>query len=261
MAPVEQHQFTGKRLYRRWRGRASLCGGAVMMIAMLGAVCAAIPNPQAVALERAGIKALESSDYMSAEEDFLGVLRREPAATDPRWGLACAFASMGHYSPAALELTKGLENGLVPGFISSCPHGPVLERLFLVAKLGPADAFAVPRVTGAERYERRLTSEPPGGTRNEALRLLVGSCLAYRAALDGLGWYFAANAVETRSVDASLIQMFLACVGRNVLRHLGCAQHPSFARCVINDRARAAYLADRAYIYPETDPAAFVGAS
>src|ERR1035441_1178079 len=260
MTPEERPRSTGRRQPRRWRRRASLCGGALMSMIVFGAVHAAVPNRQAVALERGGIEALESSDYVTAEYYVVVVLPREPAATDPRWGLACAFALTGYYSRTALELTKGLENGLVPGFIAGCPHGLVLERLFLVAKLGLAVAFAVPRVAGAGAYERLLTSEPSDGTRDESLRLLIGSCLAYRAGLDGAGWYFAASAVDTQPIGASLAQMFLTCVGPAVLRHLGCAQHPSFAGCVINDRTRAAYLADRPYIYPETDPAAFVGA-
>lgn len=260
MTPAGRPRSTRRLQPRRWRRRASLFSGAIMMMIVFGAVHAAIPNQQALALERRGIEALESSDYVTAEDDFVGVLRREPAATDPRWGLACAFALTGYYSLTALELTKGLENGLVPGFMAVCPHGLGLERLFLVAKLGLAVAFAVPRVAGAGGYERLLTSEPSDGTRDESLRLLVGSCLAYRAGLDGPGWYFAANAVETRPISASLARKFLTCVGFAVLKHLGCAQHPSFDGCAINDRARAAYLADQPYIYPEADPVAFVGA-
>ena len=220
MTPPARLRSTRTWQPRRWRRRASLCGGALMMISMFGAVHAAVPNRLAVALERGGIEALKSSDYVTAEDDFVGVLRREPAATDPRWGLACAFALTGYYSRTALELTKGLENGLVPGFIAGCPHGLVLERLFLVAKLGLAVAFAIPRVADAGAYERLLTSEPSGGTRDESLRLLIGSCLAYRAELDGAGWYFSASAVEMRPISGSLAEMFFARVGPAVLRHL-----------------------------------------
>jgi hypothetical protein len=234
--------------------------GVVMAILFAYALWQAVPDREAVALEQRGAEALVTANYGEAENDFVAVLRREPASTDARLGLACSYYLTGKRSAATLELTLGLKAGLVPGHIGQCGHGLHFDEVFLAAKLGLNESFAVPRVKEAGQFEEALDGEPVGTSTEEPQRMLTGSCLAFRAGLDGAAWIYAASAVETHRVEKDDERQFFSCLGTQLLERLHCARRPSLRWCVLTDRARAAYLRDRPYLYPATSPAAFVDA-
>jgi hypothetical protein len=207
----------------------------------------AIPNRATVELENEGVRAFKAGEYRTAERTFVAVLQREPRSVHARFGLACAFFLTDQRSRAALELTMALEIGLPLDLIGDCGHHLSLDRRFLTAKVGLTDAFAAPRVTGAQRYEQMLTSEPSLSAGDEADRLLIGSCLSFRAKLDGAGWYYAANAAERSELGERSERLFLDCVGADALRRLDCDSGPALD-CVLSDRIRQAYLVDRAHL-------------
>lgn len=231
-----------------------------MAILFAYALWQAVPDREAVALEKQGAEALKEANYGDAENDFAAVLRREPASTDARLGLACSFYLTGKRSAATLELTLGLEAGLVPGHIGQCGHGLYFDEVFLAAKLGLNESFAVPRVKEAGQLEKALNGEPTGTSPEEPRRMLTGSCLAFRAGLDGAAWFYAASAVETHNVEREDERQFFSCLGAQLPGRLHCARQPSLRSCVLTGRARAAYLRDRPYLYPSASPAAFVNA-
>jgi hypothetical protein len=219
------------------------------MLALLGyGLWAAVPNREAVEFERAGVRKLKAGNYLAAEEDFVAVLHREPKSMHARLGLACGSFLTGHRSRAALELTLALENGLPLAVNGDCSHNLHLDRIFFVAKFGLTDSFAVPRVAGAASYEQMLTSEPELTDADEAARLLVGSCLSFRAELDGAGWYYAANAATTGPIGPGGERHFLRCLGDETLKRLHCDRSPAMD-CLLSARVRKAYLNDRERLY------------
>ncbi len=219
-----------------------------MLVLLVYGVWNAIPNHAAVALEQEGIRAFKAGEYRTAEKDLVAVLHREPRSVHARFGLACESFLTGHRSRAVLELTIALENGLPLGLVSDCGHHLELNRHVLTAKYGLTGAFAVPRIPGAGRYEDLLTSEPALTDADEAVRFLVGSCLSFRANLDGAGWYYAANATEVAAIEPEAKRLFLHCLGAKPLARLHCAARPTI-ECLLSNRIRRAYLIDRARLY------------
>lgn len=231
-----------------------------MALLFIFALWSAIPDRKAVALEKSATEALQAGEYHRAEVDFARVLGLNPKSTHARLGLACAYFLTGHRSRVMLELTMAFEIGLPPG-PWECGHRVDLSHSFFSAKLGLYDAFAVPRVEGAGRYERMLTDQPTVTSADDSQRLLMGACLAFRSHLDGAGWYYAANAAERTPIDGTLEDLFFGCAGRAVLRHLRCHAGLRLHECVLTDRVRAAYLRDRPYLRPAAQPAAFADLS
>jgi len=219
------------------------------MLALLGdGLWAGVPNREAVEFERQGVHELKAGDYLAAEGDFVAVLHREPRSMHARLGLACGSFLTGHRSRAALQLTIALENGLPLAVGGDCSHNLDLDRVFFVAKSGLTASFAVPRVAGAAGYEQMLTSEPELTDTDEAARFLVGSCLSFRAKLDGAGWYYAANAATTAAIGPGGEEHFLRCLGDETLARLHCNRSPSMD-CLLSARIREAYLNDRDRLY------------
>lgn len=244
----------------RWRRRTSLCAGAVVAVLLVDGLAVNVPNRRAVELEHRAVTAMRASHYGAAEQYFAGVLRREPRSTFSRLGLACVFYLTGHRSRALLELTMGLNRGLVPGHIAGCGRSILFDRLFIVAKLRLTDSFAVPRLDGESGYERWLTSLPSSTSSDAAHRLLIGSCLAFRAGLAAAGWYYAANANSTASVSPTMEREFFTCIGPSTATRLGCPQPPHLDNCVFDRQVHNAYLDDEPYLYPADAPSAFANA-
>ena len=233
----------------------------MMAAVFVSALAATVPDRRAVELERHAVDALRAADYAAAADGFAGVLVREPRSTFARWGLACTFLSTGHASRAMLELTMAINRGLVLRAQTVCANGVKLERRFAVAKLGAVLSFAVPRGVAPASYLQALESVPAENAIDDAHRFLLGSCLAFRAGLDGAGWYYAANARYDVALDRVAERVFFACLGPATTRRLGCPQPPRLAACVFTRRPWAAYQRDRPYLYPEDAPAAFADAS
>jgi len=211
----------------------------------VNALISIIPNRAAVRLYGEGKSALLAGHYVAAERAFNGVLRLEPRSTHARFGLACAFALTRSGGAAVIELDLALERGLVLSRSGSCGHGLVFSRDLFVAKFGLTNSFAAPR--GAAIYQHELESVPADTPEDTAQRLLIGSCLAFRARLDDVGWYYAANANDGR-ITASAIRGFFSCLGLATRTRLHCRH--SLNGCIFTDRVRAAYLRDRPYLYP-----------
>lgn len=221
--------------------------GLVMLTLFAYGLWNGVPNRAAMEHLEKGVLAFEAGDYRSAERNLIGALRAEPRGVHARFALACTFFLMGQRSQAALELTEGLRDGLPFGLINRCGSDVddvELDRHFLVAKFGLVGAFAVPRVGRADRFESFLTSEPAPTRFDEVARFLVGSCLSFRAGLDGAGWYYAANAVEVATPSQQAENLFLGCLGHQTLTRLQCIPK-SIVDCVLSDRIREAYLHDR----------------
>ncbi len=244
----------------RWRRRTSLCAGAVVAVLLVDGLAVNVPNRRAVELEHQAVAVMRASHYGAAEQYFAGVLRREPLSASSRLGLACVFYLTGHRSRALLELTMGLNHGLVPGHISGCGRGVLFDRLFIVAKLRLTYSFAVPRLDSESGYARWLTSLPSSSSSDAAHRLLIGSCLAFRAGLAAAGWYYAANANSTASVSPTMEDEFFACIGPTTATRLGCPQRPRLDDCVFDKQTYDAYLDDEPYLYPADAPSAFANA-
>lgn len=204
----------------------------------------AVPDQRAALVLKRGKDSLKRGDYAQAEKSYKAVLSRVPNSTVARLGLACAFYHSGQRSAATIELTKALEVGAFAERLGSCGHGLDLSDVFFVAKLGLSDAFAVPRVTGARRFERTLMEEPTRTTEEEPDRMLLGACLAQRAGLAGAAWNYAGNALETDMVDKVDRARFFSCFGPRERHRAGCAGSPSLRSCVLTPGARSAYFRD-----------------
>ncbi len=235
----------------KWRARklvltriVSGAGAFVMALLLVYGLWRAVPDRQAVLALRRGEEALKHSDYAQAEKSYDIVLSLVPNSTVARLGLACAFYHSGERSAATIELTKALKAGAFAERLGRCGHGLDLSGVFFVAKLGLSDAFAVPRVAGARRFERALMEEPTRTTEEEPDRMLLGACLAQRAGLAGAAWNYAGNALETDAVDDSDRARFLSCFGPRERRRAGCAGAPSLRSCVLTPAARSAYFRD-----------------
>jgi hypothetical protein len=225
-----------------------ICVGALMLVLFGYGLWEAVPDRAAVRLEKEGAQALREADYNSATTDLAAVLRREPRSMQARFGLACVYYLTGHRSRATLELTLAMRDGLPLGVLNDCGHNLRFDRIFLTAKLGISEAFAVPLVHGGHRYEAMLTSEPELTNDDEAARLLVGSCLSFRAASDGAGWYYAANAFDLVPIGGGPERLFLNCLGTATVRRLHCAGKAP-VRCLLSSRTRQSYLEDRPHLY------------
>ncbi len=234
-----------------WRGRklfitrfVSGAGASVMALLLVYGLWQGIPDRKAVVALRSGEEALKQSDYSQAEKRYDTVLSLVPNSTVARLGLACVFYRSGERSAATIELTKALEAGAFAERLGDCGHGLQLSDVFFVAKLGLSDAFAVPRVADAGRFETALMEEPTGTTEEEPDRMLLGACLARRADLSGAAWDYAGNALETGAVDDSDRVRFFSCFGPGERRRAGCAEAPSLRSCVLTAAARSAYFRD-----------------
>lgn len=236
----------------RWRSRVYVGAGVVIAVLFVYALVSSIPNRTAVRLEGRGKTYLLAGRYVPAEHDFAGVLRHEPLSTDARFGLACAFFLTGHRGRALLELNLALKNGLVLDRAGSCGHRLVFSLGLFVAKFGLTDSFVAPK--GAPGYQHQLESVPADNRTDTAHRLLMGACLAFRARLDGVGWYYAANAHDQGQITDASVRDFFRCLGSKTLARLGCRR--SLNSCVFNGRNLAAYLKDRPYLYPVDQPRA-----
>jgi hypothetical protein len=219
-------------------------GAIVMALLLVYGLWQAVPDRRAVGALKSGEESLKRGDYAKAEKSYNTVLSLVPNSTVARLGLACAFYHSGERSAATIELTKALKAGAFAEKLGDCGHGLDLSGVFFVAKLGLSDAFAVPRVAGAQRFERALMEEPTGATEEEPDRMLLGACLAQRAGLAGAAWDYAGNALETDAVDASDRARFLSCFGLRERRRAGCAGSPSVRNCVLTPAARSAYFRD-----------------
>jgi hypothetical protein len=231
-------------------------GASVMALLLVYGLWQGIPDKKAVFALRRGEEALKRSDYALAEKSYDTVLSLVPNSTVARLGLACAFLRSGQRSAATIELTKALAVGAFAERLGRCGHGLQLSDVFFVAKLGLSDAFAVPRVAGAERFEAALMAEPAGTTEEEPDRMLLGACLARRAGLAGAAWNYAGNALETGAVDDSDRARFLSCFGPRERHRAGCSETPSLRNCVLTPAARSAYLRDVRLIDLASRPAA-----
>jgi hypothetical protein len=234
-----------------WRARKLLltrvvsgAGALVMALLLFYGLWQAVPDRQAVLALRRGEEALKRSNYALAEKSYNTVLSLVPNSTVARLGLACAFYHSGERSAATIELTKALKAGAFAERLGRCGHGLDLSDVFFVAKLGLSDAFAVPRVAGARRFESALMEEPTRTTEEEPDRMLIGACLAQRAGLAGAAWNYAGNALETDAVDDSDRARFFSCFGPRERRRAGCAGAPSLRSCVLTPAARSAYFRD-----------------
>ena len=216
----------------------------VMMLLLAYGISHAVPGKRAVLAMGHGGEALERGEYALAERSYNAALRLVPRSAGARLGLACAFYLTGRRSAAAIELTKALEAGAFAERLGNCGHGLDLRDAFFVAKLGLSDAFAVPKVRGARRFERALTAEPARTTAEEPGRMLLGACLAQRAGLAGAAWDYGGNALERHGLSDSDRVRFLACFGPAARRRAGCATVPSIRRCLMTPAARAAYFRD-----------------
>jgi len=235
----------------RWRARKlamtrviSGAGAIVMALLLVYGLWQAIPDREAVLALRHGEEALKRSNYARAEKSYNAVLSLVPNSTVARLGLACAFYRSGERSAATIELTKALKAGAFAERLGRCGHGLDLSDVFFVAKLGLSDAFAVPRVAGAQRFEDALMEEPTRTTDEEPDRMLLGACLAQRAGLAGAAWDYAGNALETDAVDNSDRARFFSCFGSRERHLAGCARAPSLRSCVLTPAARSAYFRD-----------------
>jgi hypothetical protein len=229
-----------------------------MALLFLYSLAAMVPNRTAVRLFNAGRAALLAGHYATAERDFAGTLRRESRSTHARLGLACAFFLTGHRSRALLELTMAVQHGLNIARVGECGHGFDFDRSVFTAKFGLTNSFAVPRTSPS--YQRELTSLPNDTPTDDARRLLLGSCLAFRARLDGAGWYYAANAHDLGRIIPSSERDFFACLGSTTRTRLGCQLHPRLGDCIFTVLRRDAFLRDRPYLYPAEAPEAFSNA-
>ena len=241
--------MTGRR--DEWRTRklvltriGSVAGAIVMALLLFYGLWQAVPERQVVLALRHGEDSLKRGDYAQAEKSYDIVLSLVPNSTVARLGLTCAFYHSGERSAATIELTKALKAGAFAERLGSCGHGLGLDDVFFVAKLGLSDAFAVPRVPGARRFERALMEEPTRTTEEEPDRMLLGACLAQRAGLAGAAWNYAGNALETDAVDDSDRARFFSCFGPGERRRAGCARSPSVRNCVLTPAARSAYFRD-----------------
>jgi hypothetical protein len=229
---------------------ASLTAGAALLVLLAYAIWDAVPNRTAVTLDVSGGRAMFAGRYSTAEHDFIKVLELEPRSLNARAGLACVYLLTGHKSRATLELTRGIEAGLAPGRLGHCGHGVTLDDVFISAKLGLFEAFAVPRGVAPKRYERALLRETTDSPGEESERLLIASCLAFRAGSDGAGWYYAASAHDGAGITPAGARSFYRCAGERVLRHLDCSGQTSFTACVLTPRLQRAYLDDRSHVFP-----------
>jgi hypothetical protein len=246
-----------------WRARKlvmtrliSGVGAFMMALLLICGLWQGVPDRKAVFALRRGEEALKRSNYAQAEQSYNAVLSLVPNSTVARLGLACAFYRSGERSAATIELTEALEVGAFAERLGACGHGLQLSEAFFVAKLGLSDAFAVPRVAGARRFEAALTAEPTGTTEEEPDRMLLGACLAQRAGLAGAAWDYAGNALETGAVDDSDRARFFACFGPRERRRAGCSEAPSLRACVLTPAARSAYFRDVRLVYLASQPAA-----
>lgn len=234
-----------KRL-RRWRPRVYLGAAAIMASLFLYGLVSAIPNRTAVSLENQGKNALLSGRYAAAERAFNGVLEYEPRSTHARFGLACAYFLTGSDGLAVLELDLAFKQGLVLRRAGGCSHELVFNDRLFTAKFGLTDSFAAPR--GAPLYQAALEAVPTDTPEDTAERLLIGSCLAFRAHLDDVGWYYAANAHDLGRITPTATRNFFQCLQPATRARLGCGN--SLSECIFTDHVRAAYLRDRPYLYP-----------
>jgi tetratricopeptide (TPR) repeat protein len=246
-----------------WRARKlvmtrliSGAGAFMMALLLIYGLWQGIPDRNAVFALRRGEEALKRSNYAQAEKSYNAVLSLVPNSTVARLGLACAFYRSGERSAATIELTKALEAGAFAERLGRCGHGLQLSDVFFVAKLGLSDAFAVPRVADAKRFETALMEEPTGTTEEESDRMLLGACLAQRAGLAGAAWDYAGNALETGAVDDSDRARFFSCFGPQERRRAGCAGTPSLRACVLTPAARSAYFRDVRLVDLASQPAA-----
>ncbi|HEY6731745.1 MAG TPA: hypothetical protein VI039_12075 [Solirubrobacterales bacterium] len=202
----------------------------------------AVPDERAAAALARGEKALRRGEYGATVRDLNRVLKMVPNSAEARQGLACAYYLTGNRSVAVMELTKGLEVGVFAEQLGRCGHGLRLDDVFFAAKVGLSEAFAVPRVAGAEEFEAELISQPTGTTPEEPGRMLLGACLALRAHLLGAAWEYAGSALETDALNADDRARFFACFDHKMQRRAGCATRPSIEKCVMTDAARRAYF-------------------
>lgn len=227
--------------------------GAAIATLFVYALASSIPDRAAVALERRGKADLLAGHYLRAEQNFAAVLWREPRSTHARFGLACSFFLAGHHARALLELNLALRRGLALSRAGGCGHGLVFSKGLFVAKFGLTSSFVAPR--GLPYYQHQLESVPAGTAADTARRLLLGACLAFRAQLDGVGWYYGASAHDHGQITSATTRDFFRCLDVTTRARLNCAA--SLSDCVITDRNRAAYLEDRPYLYPASRPRAF----
>ena len=232
------------------------------MILLLDGLLAAVPSRDAVASLDRGRADLNRSRYQLAERDFADALSLEPLSLYARVGLACAFLHEGHGSRALLELTLALERGLFPPGLGGCGGGLGLDGRYFAAKYGATGAFMAPHPPKSRAIESQLLQLPLESEDDEARRMLLGSCLAFRAGLDGAGWYYAANGAEL-GVPAAEVELLPSCLGDRLLAHLGCAAGAERERpdgllnCILNGRAGFAYQRERSFLYPADDPRAY----
>jgi tetratricopeptide (TPR) repeat protein len=213
-----------------------------MMLLLIYGLWQAVPDRRAVDALAQGKRSLKRGEYQATVRDLNAVLELVPNSAEARQGLACAYYLTGKRSVAILELTKGLEAGVFAERLGSCGHGLRLDDVFFAAKLGLSDAFAVPRVAGAQEFEEELTDEPSGTTLEEPGRMLLGACLALREHLLGAAWEYAGSALETGNVDRGDRATFFACLDPAARRRAGCARRPSIGTCVMTSAARRAYF-------------------
>jgi hypothetical protein len=199
----------------------------------------AVPDERAVDALRDGRDALSHQNYSRAMRSYSIALSLVPNSAVARQGLACASYYLGMRSAATMELTKGLEAGVFAERLGHCGHGLNLDDVFFTAKLGLSDAFAVPRVAGAEGFEEALREEPKGTTAEEPGRMLLGACLAHRAGFAGAAWDYAANALQADAIAAADRASFFACLGSPRARG-GCL---TVRNCLMTPAARKAYFA------------------
>jgi hypothetical protein len=231
-------------------------GAFAMALLLIYGLWQGIPDRKAVLTLKRGEEALKRSNYAKAERSYNTVLSLVPNSTVALLGLACAFYRSGERSAATIELTKALEAGAFAERLGRCGHGLQLSDVFFVAKLGLSDAFAVPRVAHARRFETALMEEPSETTEEEPDRMLLGACLAQRAGLAGAAWDYAGNALETGAVDDSDRARFFSCFGPRERRRAGCAGAPSLRACVLTPAARSAYFRDVRLVDLASQPAA-----
>jgi len=239
-------------LFRRWRRRVYLTAGSLAAALFVYSLISIVPNRAAVRLEGEGVSALVASRYTAAERAFNGVLRLEPRSTDARFGLACVFALTGSRGAALIELDLALERGLVLSRSGTCTHGFVFSNGLFVAKFGLANSFVAP--LGAPTYQRLLESIPTDTPTDSAQRLLIGACLAFRANLDDVGWWYAANADAQGRITRSTTRRFFNCLGKATRKRLRCGN--SLAGCIFTRSVQANYLRDRPKLYPTKATAA-----
>lgn len=235
-------------LAMRWRRAIWLfVGGLVAMLFAYGLV-RAVPDERAVSLERRGVAAFRDGSRRAAEADFLAALRIAPKADLPRLGLVCTFLEAGHASRAMLELTQAFEHGLDFALQHQCA-GLDLRTMFFQGRLGLFETIAVPLRSAPAVDAAYLRSESAGGVLDRAQRLLVASCLAYRAGLTSAGWYYAANAVEGKAALQSATRAFAACLGAQNRSRLGCDHAVDLVTCAVSERLRRSFLEDRPYVF------------